>query len=332
MKIVANVKTKKLIGSQICWAGAIVLYLLSSHAAARQADDKPPPGPEEALPTSPEITPRPQPQPEYTPPQLFQPDLRNEPPATSGGAVRYRECTETIAVDPQRALDDALGWWESGGGVTARHCVALALFEAERYARAAEIFVEVGDDIRAGRGLFDIGLTITPQLVAEIYGQGGNAWLLANDPNNAYSSFSAGLAGVEPTSATAFNLLIDRARASAAVRDYPAAVKDLESAQIIDPTAAVVYLFLSSAHRLAGDIPAAQAAIDEAARLAPSDPDILLERANTRAAGGDIDAAKQDWLTLVGRFPESLAAKSARINLERTTKINLENEEKASPR
>ncbi|HMJ99794.1 MAG TPA: hypothetical protein VK552_10805, partial [Reyranella sp.] len=53
---------------------------------------------------------------------------------------RYSECMSLARSEPLKALPVAEKWHGEGGGLAARHCVAVAMFEAGRYLPAAAQF------------------------------------------------------------------------------------------------------------------------------------------------------------------------------------------------
>lgn len=233
-------------------------------------------------------------------------------------AQRYRRCIERARLYPDTVLAEALEWRDAGGGLPARHCIAVALVTLEEYAEGAARFEQVAEDLRLGR---DLPRTNEPLpravLLSELYSQAGNAWLLSDDPARAYNAFSQALAEAPDGGGIALEALIDRARASAASGDYAAALRDLDRAVLIDAGRVDLYVYRASAHRALDAYDAAQAEVDTALHLDPANPDALLEQGNLARLTGDDTTARQTWLTLLQRYPDTPAAQAAQTNLER---------------
>src|SRR5690606_18659828 len=51
-------------------------------------------------------------------------------PAQKAAAQRYADCVAAVEADPEQAVALASQWRDVGGGIPAKHCLGLALFEA----------------------------------------------------------------------------------------------------------------------------------------------------------------------------------------------------------
>ena len=60
---------------------------------------------------------------------------------------RYTECMTLARREPLKALPAAEKWMAAGGGLGARHCVAIAMFEAGRHVPAATQLEAIARDI-----------------------------------------------------------------------------------------------------------------------------------------------------------------------------------------
>ena len=96
---------------------------------------------------------------------------------------RYGECMTLARRDPLRALPAAEKWMAEGGGLGARHCVAIAMFESGRHVQAATQLEAIARDMGAER----------PGLRAELYAQAGQAWMEAGQAENAANAQSKAL-------------------------------------------------------------------------------------------------------------------------------------------
>lgn len=224
-------------------------------------------------------------------------------------AARYRACLALVETDPDAAYDRAETWRLEGGGAAARHCGALALVALDLHAEAAVRLGDLADAPGAGG----------PADRAALLGQAGNAWLLAGRADNARAAFDAALA-LTPDDA---DLLVDRARAHAALADPAAAARDLTRALAQRPDDPTTLMLRASALRAQNRLAEAHADIERALALNPSDPDALVERGAIRLALGDADGARADWVRAAARIgevdagdPRAPTLKAARRALE----------------
>ena len=222
-------------------------------------------------------------------------------PPTSDDAERYRQCLDLARTDGPRAVARASEWRANGGGIPARHCLAFAYGTTGDFAAAS---AELTAAARAAETAHD------PH-AADLWGQAGNAALLAHDTPGALAALGSAtaVAGTEPVRLAA--LLTDRARALVEANRTTEAKADLTRATSLDPSSATGWLLLATLDRRLADLPAAERAILEAARREPADPDIALEAGNIAAAQGRIDLAKAEWNKVVAGAPGSDAATAA---------------------
>lgn len=222
-------------------------------------------------------------------------------PALSGQS-RYARCLDLAQTKPQSAFDAALKWRDEGGGVPARHCVAVALVNLKHYGEAAYRLDKLAHDPNAGAAA----------MRAALLDQAGNAWMLAGQPEDAEASLSAALT-LTPQDA---DLLADRARARAMKKDWRGAARDLTAALTRDPHHPEWYVLRASARRALGDTKQARADIDRALRLKPHDDEALVERGAMKFDAGDRKGARADWRTVIMDAPHSAAADAAREHIE----------------
>ncbi|MBL26686.1 MAG: hypothetical protein CMM50_03930 [Rhodospirillaceae bacterium] len=227
---------------------------------------------------------------------------------TKGDAERYVECTRMVNHDPKAALADATAWTEAviektDASQAARHCLALAMVALGDYGTAAEGLVRLAGEM----GEF-------PERRLALLRQGGQAWLLAERPEDAKQAFDAALA----LTPDAPSLLVERARAFAALDDYWAAIDDLNRSLELDPNQDDALVFRGSAYRLLGTPELATTDIERALALNPENVDGLLEKGILLGLDGQVDAARGVWTRIVSLSPQSAAAEAARRNLEVT--------------
>lgn len=223
-------------------------------------------------------------------------------------ATLYDGCTRAVPEDPKLAEDFARAWAaENGGGVPARQCLGLALAQQGRHADAARAFAEAARMAERGKSPF----------VADLWGQAGNAALLAGDAGAALQHFTSAIAAAgsfAPRLLAGFH--VDRARAAVEAGDPALARRDLDRAIALDPQDAVALLLSSALARRDGDLGRAQRDAAAASALAPSDPDVMLEQGDVAAAAGDMATARMVWERVVKAAPGSEAGRLAAARLK----------------
>lgn len=215
----------------------------------------------------------------------------------------YEACLKKADRHPDEALEMAMNALVDGSDPLAEHCAAVALVGLKQYGEAARRL-----DVLARKGSAG-----NAEMRAEIMDQAGNAWLLAGQPELATESFTAALA-LMPSEAL---YLIDRARASAALKKWPQAESDLTAALAAEPGSAEALVLRSSARRAQKNLQGAMGDITQALLLEPENVEALVERGLIRAASGDKKGARVDFLKVLEKAPNGPAAASARKEIER---------------
>jgi tetratricopeptide (TPR) repeat protein len=213
----------------------------------------------------------------------------------------YDQCIETAMRQPDIGYERALAWRDLGGGIAARHCVAVALYGLGHFSEAAQRLERLVQENE------EAGLRVS------LLSQAGNAWLMAGELERASATLSAGLV-VAPKN---IDLLIDRSLVFATKKKYWESVDDLNRALDIDPNNIDALIFRASAYRYLESL---DLAADDANRVLELHDDHIaayLERGNIRRLRGDDDGAREDWLQVLKRAPDSPAAGAARRNLEK---------------
>ncbi len=218
-------------------------------------------------------------------------------------AARYGSCVALAHDKPQEALTTAESWREESGGFPAEHCAALALIGLGRYPEAA----------RQLEALAGAMMQEKPELRAGALEQAGQAWLLADEAARAKAAFDAALA-FEPKDP---DLLIDRAQAEAAAKQFWKALDDLNAALEIAPKRADALIYRASTYRQLDSLDLALADVEQALKLSPDAVSGLLERGNIRRLKGDLAGAGADWRRVEELAPNSSAGKAAKDNLAR---------------
>ncbi len=231
-------------------------------------------------------------------------------------AAKYAACVQEADSDPRKAMDTAVDWQAVGGGIPARHCIALALINLGQYEIGAERLEQLGEDIQMGHDILGLGDVDLNSLQAEINGQAGNAWLMTEEFGRAYSALSAALTEAPAQSRFRVEYFIDRARALAGLEQYQKSLDDLDKAAQLAPERADIYVFRASAYRALGALDRAEEDLATALKLNPDSVSALLEQGIIfRMLGKDVEA-RADWLAIVTKFPDTPEAEIAAENLK----------------
>lgn len=228
-------------------------------------------------------------------------------PATPGAATTpneqalYADCVRAANEGVPGAIDAATQWKNGTGGVPARHCLGLAYMGANRPADAARAFEDAARVAEAQGN----------PAAAELYGQAGNALLIAEQYARAEVVLSNAMVLATRRPALKGEMLIDRARAREAQGNALGARSDLEQAVELAPDDALGWLLLGTLARREERLDAARPALANALRLAPDDPDVQLEAGNMAAMDGDYAKARTLWNAAVRAGRDTPAGKAA---------------------
>lgn len=214
----------------------------------------------------------------------------------------YTECMQLARNEPLKALPMAEKWKAEGGGLGARHCVAIAMFESGKFVPAATQLEALERDMGADR----------PGVRAELLAQAGQAWMEANQAENAAAAQSRALE-LKPGDV---DLWVDRGLSYAAMRAWPRAISDFDRALRIAPDKVEILVLRAAAWRNAGDPAKALADADRVLKRAPDHSEGLLEHGFALLARGDRTAASVDFTKVLKAVPPgSDAAKRAERGL-----------------
>ena len=224
------------------------------------------------------------------------------PPARIAAGEDYDHCLAMVDGDPGGAAIFADAWLATGGGDGAEHCLALADIKlgdpqggAERLERLASV----------SRG---------PAAVrASVYGQAGQAWMIARQPDRAFAAETLALVFLPDDP----DLLITRAAASGGLDRFQDAVEDLTRALRSDPRRVDALVFRAAAWRHLGRLRKAGDDLDRAFVLDAQSPEAHLERGILRQRRGDNAGAQEDWDAVVALSPGTQTADLAQHDLAR---------------
>lgn len=221
--------------------------------------------------------------------------------APSSVEQRFDACVALAAEDPTKAIETADRWRIAGGGVPARHCLALAYAAQQRFAPAAVAFEQAAREAEIDRDA----------RAANLWVQAGNARLAAKQAELARAAFDAALAHGTLAGEQLGEAHLDRARARVALGDNPGARADLDAALKLVAADPLAWLLSATLARRTNDLSRAQADIAEAAKLSPDDASVALEAGNIAILSGAPEAARAAWQGAVRNRPDSDAGKAA---------------------
>ena len=216
--------------------------------------------------------------------------------------LEYEACLALADENPTEAYRSGLAWFKAGGGLPARHCVAVSLIGLGDHEAAATRFETLARELAESQ----------VDLRAEMLGHAGQAWLLAGRPVRA-SQVQAAAIALRPADPT---LLVDRAVSLMTAKRHAAAIVDLNQALAIAPDFVDAYLYRATAKRYSGDIGGAWIDVSDALSLEPGLPAALLERGILNQLDGDDLGAREDWLAVISTAPRSAEADAARARIE----------------
>jgi tetratricopeptide (TPR) repeat protein len=225
--------------------------------------------------------------------------LPPEPPRVAD-SPEYEECLGKLRDDAQGALSYAEAWEARDGGDGARHCSALALLALGEPERAASRLESLAARAAA-----------SPGARAAVFGQAGQAWMVAGRAVNAHGAFTLALA-LTPSDP---ELLVDRAIAAGMLGRFADALADTDLALAQDARRAEAWVFRAAALRHLDRPQEALRDIEHALEIEPGSPEALLERGILRQLQGDAAGARADWESVIASSPDSPAANLAEQNL-----------------
>ncbi len=233
---------------------------------------------------------------------------------------RYGNCLMTASRSPDKGINEALVWRGEGGGAPARHCEAVGLFNIGEYAESAARLELIAEDMRYGRDMpLKDGKRVvgTSLMLASIWTQAANAWLMADEITRAEAAIDQALSLAPRGTKVERQALTDRARIAAADGDFDLAYTDLKRVTVTDPGDTSALLLLASAARQTERLAEAEQLLEKIAADREADPAYWLELGNLKDAEGDTAAARSAWLKVAQMAPDSGAALAAQRNLER---------------
>lgn len=225
-------------------------------------------------------------------------------PGSFEQSKQYAACMVLARDHAQDAYDSAGTWLAAGGGAPAQHCRAVALIGLDRYAEAADLLVQIANDLAK--------TDAREAILADLYGQAAQAWLMAGDGEQALVADNVALE-LEPDDV---ELRIDRAVVHVGVGQYWEAIDDLNRATELAPERADILVLRASAYRYVESPELALEDVGRAIAIDAGNAEAYLERGILEAQTGDPAAARADFLKAVELAPESPTAEAAQARLQ----------------
>jgi tetratricopeptide (TPR) repeat protein len=214
---------------------------------------------------------------------------------------KYQSCMKLAQKTPKLALKQAMDWEKAGGGDAARHCVANAYMGLKQYDDAAMELERIAQTMPQ----------VKAPMMAQLFGQAAQAWKEFGKLELALNDVNQGL----ELNKNSVELLVLRATIYGDQKKYFEALDDLNVAFDLTSDRVAILTLRARAYRMLEQPDLAKDNIEMALKADPNDPDALLERGTLRAAAGDTDGARADWLKLIEIAPDSYAAEGARTGL-----------------
>jgi tetratricopeptide (TPR) repeat protein len=223
------------------------------------------------------------------------------PPFGASDQQRYASCMNMARNDARLALREAQAWRKVGGGDPAMHCIAVALLGMGEYQQAALNLESLARS-----------KTLSTELRGELFGQAGDAWILAHKPANALKDQTEALK-LKPKDV---DLLLDRAITLSGLAKYWEALDDLNRALTVHPGHVEVLVWRAATWRHLKSYDLAEDDATRALALQPNRLDALLERGTIRKARGNLKGARADWLRILDLTAKGPVREAAQRELE----------------
>lgn len=218
--------------------------------------------------------------------------------------AEYAACLDMAKKKPEAALERAKKWWDSGGNIGPRHCIAVALITQENYVQAGKILEDLANDAKPEVAL----------LRGDLFNQAGQAYYLAGMFDKAIPLYTQALLA-KPRGV---DFLIDRAVARDEFGQHFEAIDDLNLALEIAPDRAEAWLYRANAYRHVNSLDLALEDANRAVALSSRSPEALLERATIKSLRKDAAGARADLQSIVKLAPNSIQGQEAAKRLKAT--------------
>jgi tetratricopeptide (TPR) repeat protein len=229
----------------------------------------------------------------------------------TGDAERFSACAAVATSDPGRGIATAQAWRIEGGGILARHCLAIAQFQASDYTAALASFEAAAQSATQSAEQSPDARSQARMLWTAM----ANAALIAGQPARVPAAVDAALK-LSPPPPEAAKLSLLAAEALVDMKRDADAMAAITRALTLDPAVPNGWLLQATLARRMNNLPLAEVAILEAGNRDSESPEIRYEAGNIAAARGNLPLARAAWTAAASIDPESLAGKSAQAALD----------------
>lgn len=234
------------------------------------------------------------------------PVAQPKPEPKSPADIRFNQCIDQAADNPEKGLLAANRWQIEGGEYLARNCLGFAYAELEDWPKAVPAFVLAAEGAEAAGD----------KRAAIFWSQAGNAAFVAGDNAAALKYLGLALEQDQLDAMLRGEVHLDIARIYVAMDQYDAAKQQFVLVHELVPEDPLGWLLSATLARRMGDLALAKSDIAVAARLAGTDPAIALEAGNIAYEAGDVANATANWERAVKFGPDDPSAKAASRYLE----------------
>jgi tetratricopeptide (TPR) repeat protein len=233
----------------------------------------------------------------------------------TGDADRFSACVAVATREPARGIATAQAWRIEGGGILARHCLAIAQFQASDYTAALASFEAAAQSATQSATQSADQDPDARSQARMLWTAMANAALLAGQPARVPAAVDAALA-LSPPPPEAAQLHLLAAEALVDMKRDADAMAAITKALALDPAVPNGWLLQATLARRMNNLPLAETAILEAGNRDSESPEIRYEAGNIAAARGNLPLARAAWTAAASIDPESLAGKAAQAALD----------------
>ena len=195
-----------------------------------------------------------------------------------------------------------LRWFDDGGGLLARHCVAISLIGLDQPAEAAT---------RLERLALDSPPTDQENRVVFLT-QAAHAWSLGGQPRRADTLLSDLLTAAPHD----LSLRLDRAAVRLELEENWKAIDDLDAVLESEPDNIEALLYRASAYRYVDALDLARTDVDRVLAQAPDIPEAWLELGILLQFEGNFEGTRRAWAEALRLAPSGPVANAVRARLE----------------
>lgn len=238
------------------------------------------------------------------------------PEKSPASTTLYQKCLDKADRFPLEALGDAQLWLIDGGAAGARHCIATALFNLNKFEKAGKAFEDLSEEVQIG--FFGKGFSkkYLKHLKGELLFQAGVSWSEANNLGKAYILLTSALNETPEDSELTRRIYVERGLVAESRRKYNEALKDFTAAIEMDAGIAETYIYRAHIFRLKKSYGFAREDIDRALYILPDNVNALLESGIIYRLVDYPKKARAAWEKIIKLNHDSVMTKLALENIK----------------